>query len=79
MENRTLAKKIGVPKSTLHDAMKCGLLRTTKSHIKPMLTEPNKAVRIAYCLRNDQDNCFSTMMNPVDIDEKWFYIYQVNT
>ncbi len=44
-----------------------------------MLTEPNKAARIAYCLWNVQDNCFSTMMNPVNIDEKWFYLYQVNT
>ncbi len=68
----TLSKKIGVPTSTLHRAMKCGILRTTKGHIKHMLTEPNKAARIAYCLGNVKDNCLSTMMNCVDIDEKWF-------
>ena len=43
-----------------------------------MLTEPNKAARVAYCLGNVQDNCFSSMFNRVDIDEKWFYLYQVN-
>ncbi len=57
----TLAKKIGMPKSTLHDAMKRGILWTTKSHIKPMLTEPNKAACVDYCLGNVQDNCFKSM------------------
>ena len=75
----TLAQKIGVPKSTLHDAMKRGLLRTTKSHIKPILTEANKAACVAYCLGNIQDNCFTSMFNRVDIDKKWFYLFQVNT
>ncbi len=68
-----------MPKSTLHRAVKLGLLWTTKSHIKPMLMEPNKAARVAYCLGNVQDNCFSNMLTRVDINEKWFYLRQVNT
>ncbi len=63
----------------VHCAVKLGLLQTTKSHIKPMLTEANKAARVAYCLGNVQDNCFSEMLNRVDSNEKWFYLFQVNT
>ncbi len=75
----TLAQKIGVPTTTLHRAVKQGLLWTTKSHIKPMLTEANKAARVTCCLWNVQNNCFTSMFNHVDIDEKWFYLFQVNT
>ena len=77
---RSLGKKVGIPRATLGRALKLGLLKTTKSHIKPILTPENKATRVAYCLSNlDQQNCFLPMFNRVDIDEKWFYLTQINT
>ena len=77
---RSLGKKVGIPRATLGRALKLGLLKTTKSHIKPILTPENKATCVAYCLSNlDQQNCFLPMFNRVDIDEKWFYLTQINT
>ena len=48
---RSLAFKIGVKKSTLHDSLKKGLLSRTTSSIKPFLTPQNMEARVAYvCL-----------------------------
>jgi hypothetical protein len=47
---RTLAFKIGIPKSTVHDALKKGLLKHTRNSIRPILTDKNKADRVYYCL-----------------------------
>ena len=67
---RTLADYTGIPKSTLHRALKAGLL-------KVLLTEDNKTSRIAYCKGFvEEDGCFSDMLDCVDIDEKWFYLTQ---
>ena len=77
---RSLAKAVGIPRPTLGRAIKRGLLRTSKSHVRPMLTQQNKAVRVAYCKSHlDQENSFVPMLDRVDIDEKWFYLTQVNT
>lgn len=66
----SLARKVGVPKTTLG----------TKCHMKPMLTPKNKREHVAFFQSNvDQENCFVTMLNRVDIDKKRFYLTQVNT
>ena len=76
---RSLARKVGVPKTTLGHALKLGFLKTKKFHVKPMLTPENKRAHVDFCQSNvDQENCFVTMLNRVEIDEKWFYLIQVN-
>jgi hypothetical protein len=45
----TLASKVGIPKSTIHDALKKGLLKHTRNTIRPILTDKNKADRVVYC------------------------------
>jgi hypothetical protein len=42
-----LAFQVGIPKSTLHDALKKGLLKHTRNTIRPILTDKNKADRVA--------------------------------
>jgi len=73
---RSLAIKVGIPKSTLHRALKYGALQRTTSSIKPHLTPHNMIQRVDYCRSfiESADNYFSDMMDRVDIDEKWFYI-----
>ena len=77
---RSLAPKVGLSKSALHDALQRGLLKRTTSAIKPHLTPENIQRRINYCLSfvDVDDKCFNDMMDRVDIDEKWFYITTVN-
>jgi hypothetical protein len=76
---RTLAFKIGIPKSTVHDALKKGLLKHTCSSIRPILTDKNKADRVNYCLSFEQDGHFTDILERVDIDEKWFHMTEVAT
>ena len=76
---RMLAFKIGIPKSTIHRALKTGHLKHTRNSIRPILTDKNKADRVAYCLRYVHDGQFIDMLERVDIDEKWFYLTEVNT
>lgn len=75
---RSLAKEIGVRKSTLHNRFKEGLLRRHSSTLKPLLTEQNKRERLQWCLAMlDQRTLphepkFSAMQNIIHMDEKWF-------
>jgi len=73
---RTLSFKIGIPRSTIQQAMKLGLLKSSKNSIKPILTPKNKLDRLNYCHSFVQDNSFVNMIDRVDIDEKWFYLSQ---
>ena len=75
----TLASKVGIPKSTIHDALKKGLLKHTRNTIRPILTDKNKADRVVYCCSFVQDGQFVDMLERVDIDEKWFYMTEVAT
>lgn len=43
---RTLAFQVGIPKSTIHDALKKGLLKHTRNTSRPILTDKNKADRV---------------------------------
>jgi hypothetical protein len=56
--------------------MKLGLLKSSKNSIKPILMPKNKLDRVNYCHSYVQDNSFVDMLDPVDIDEKWFYLSQ---
>ena len=76
---RTLAFQVGIPKSTIHDALKKGLLKHTRNTIRPILTDKNKADRVVYCCSFVQDGQFVDMLERVDIDEKWFYMTEVAT
>ncbi len=75
----TLAFKIGIPKSTVHDALKKGLLKHTRISIMPILTDKNKVDRVNYCLSFVQDGHFTDILERVGIDEKWFYMSEVAT
>jgi hypothetical protein len=77
---RTLAYKVGIPRTTMQQALKIGCLKTSKNSIKPFLTPKNKADRAAYCHRFvGEDSWFGDMMDRVDINEKWFYLSEVVT
>ena len=76
---RTLAYKVGIHKSNIHDALKKGLLKHTQNTIRPILTDKNKADRVVYCCSFVQDGQFVDMLERVDIDEKWFYMTEVAT
>ena len=39
---RTMASKVGIPKSTIHYTLKKGLLKHTRNMIRPILTDKNK-------------------------------------
>ena len=73
---RTLSFKIGIPRSTIQQAMKLGLLKSSKNSIKPILMPKNKLDRVNYCHSFVQDNSFVDMLDRVNIDEKWFYLSQ---
>jgi hypothetical protein len=76
---RTMASKVGIPKSTIHYTLKKGLLKHTRNTIRPILTDKNKADRVVYCCSFVQDGQFVVvdMLERVDIDEKWFYMTEV--
>jgi hypothetical protein len=76
---RTLSFKIRIPTTTLHRALKLGLLKLSKDSIKPILTQKNKLDCSAYCHSFVQENSFVNMLDRVDIDEKWFYMSQIVT
>ena len=76
---RTLACKVGIPKSTIHNLLKKGLLKHTRNKIRPILTDKNKADRVVYCCSFVQDGQFVDMLDGVDIDEKWFYLTEFAT
>lgn len=77
---RSIAKSLGVSKSTLQRRIKEGELRPHTNAIKPDLTHANKTKRLEFCLSMitrslpNSNPTFHDMFNIVHIDEKWFYI-----
>jgi hypothetical protein len=65
---RTFAFKVGIRKSTIHDASKKGLLKHTRNTIRPILTDINKADMVVFCCSFVQDGKFIDMLERVDID-----------
>jgi hypothetical protein len=73
---QTLSFKIGIPRSTVHRALKLELLKSSQNSIKLILTPKNKVDRIAYCHSFVREQTFVDMLDRVDIDERWFYLSQ---
>ncbi|VFQ73407.1 unnamed protein product [Cuscuta campestris] len=77
---RALAAAIGKPKSTVHEWVKRGMLRSHSNAIKPYLTDANKITRLRFCLDHvDPYNMgsmpkFKTFNNVLHIDEEWFFM-----
>ena len=75
---RSLAKAIGVPKSTVHRWFKEGKLRRHSNTLKPLLKEGNKKDRLRWCIcMLDQRTLpnepkFIDMENIIHLDEKWY-------
>ncbi|VFQ76659.1 unnamed protein product [Cuscuta campestris] len=77
---RSLAAAIGKPKSTVHEWINKGMLRSHSNAIKPFLTDGNKISRLRFYL--DQVDPYSMPIHPqfksfhnvLHIDEKWFYM-----
>jgi hypothetical protein len=84
---RSLAAALKIPKSTLFTMMKEGrnereaVIMPVSLSSKPMLTEEHKSQRVFYCcsfLNNIvPDRCFHDYYDHVHIDEKWFFISEV--
>lgn len=84
MKIRTLDSEMGIPLTTLFDAMKRDPLQTCQrktSSVKPYLSDSNKAARIRYAqiklAPQPALGCpwlFCKMMEGVYIDEKWVYL-----
>jgi hypothetical protein len=76
---RSTSYALNVSKSTLHRALKSGVIRRHSNAIKPYLKEENKRARLQFCLSMldptslPHDPTFVGMYNMVHIDEKWFY------
>ncbi|VFQ99233.1 unnamed protein product [Cuscuta campestris] len=77
---RSLAAAIGKPKSTVHEWIKKGMLRSHSNAIKPYLTDDNKVARLRFCLNQVEPDSmslqprFNSFHNVLHIDEKWFFM-----
>ncbi|VFQ61114.1 unnamed protein product [Cuscuta campestris] len=77
---KSLAAAIGKPKSTVHEWIKKGMLRSHSNAIKPYLTDANKVARLRFCLNQvERDSMplqprFNSFHNVLHIDEKWFFM-----
>jgi hypothetical protein len=77
---RSLARALGISKSTLYKKFKVGKIRRHSSSLKPALTEANMRDRLEFCismlnettLGDETGPSFTNMHNIVHIDEKWF-------
>ena len=78
---RSLAYASGIPVSILTRKIQKGLLFSSRSYLKPCLTERHKKLRFDFVMKslNLQKNLqgsydFSDMDHVVHVDEKWFFI-----
>jgi hypothetical protein len=81
---RSLAKQIGVSKSTVQNAIKSGDIKRHSNPIKPALTNENKLTRLRHCISQiipetlDDNPLFDGFYDVIMVDEKWFSIAEVN-
>jgi hypothetical protein len=85
---RSMSKQLGVLLGTVHRFKVMGLIISHTSAIKPFLTEENKYIRLYYALDRVERVVVGPGLPPVyrfrggfdevHIDEKWFYITQIN-
>ncbi|KAF0717211.1 Aste57867_2438 [Aphanomyces stellatus] len=75
---KRIASIVNMPATSLHRYFKQGLLVRHSSHLKPLLTDANKAARLKWAQKFvGPDLVFDDMMSYVHIDEKWFYMTRV--
>lgn len=83
MNIRSLACALNMPKSTLYDRIKEGLIRSHTNAVKPYHTDKNKTARLRYCMSMLEQSSlnqiisppiFQEMFNVIHIDEKWFFM-----
>jgi hypothetical protein len=85
---RAVAKVVGISAATVCRKKKEGIILAHTNSIKPLLTEQNKLTRLLYALDRVQliptgaglppRYVFRAGYDEVHIDEKWFYITQIN-
>ncbi|KAF0748044.1 hypothetical protein AaE_007495 [Aphanomyces astaci] len=80
---RTMAKATGVPKTALWRLVKAKKLNRRTSRLRPMLTPQHRVARYNFAKSFIRDGYqgrrqWHDMLDCVHIDEKWFYITQVN-
>jgi hypothetical protein len=83
---RSLLQSMGIPHATIHRFCKYDkIIRRSKSHIKPSLTESNKFLRMMYAADQisyyNHDNnkmYFDPYKFEVHLDEKWFFMSEVD-
>ncbi|KAF0775509.1 hypothetical protein AaE_000791 [Aphanomyces astaci] len=80
---RSIAAAMDMPRSTLHEYDRRGIFVKYTSHIKPQLSDANKAVRVKWSMDfvhsvSTTDFVFDSMMDYVHVDEKWFFATRVN-
>ena len=72
---RSLSHATGIPRSTLNDYLRRGILRRRQSSIKPFLTEANRLRRYNWAKSFvESDGKFCDVMGRIMMDEKWFHI-----
>ena len=75
----SLASAIHLAKSTMHRRVREGHLRPHTNPVKRLLTDENKKARLRFCLfmlthdLNLNVSLFSSMLNNVHIDEKYWF------
>ncbi len=77
-----LSNSSGVSVVTLHRALKRGDLKSESRRPKPLLTVQNRFERVQWSLsfvnQFNSSRPYYCMLNCVHVDEKWFYIMQMN-
>jgi hypothetical protein len=81
---RSLAKALGVNRSTLHRRFKWGKVKRITDTLKPSMTLANKIQRLQFCVSMLDENFdeklpskFKEMDDIVHMDEKWFDMTRV--
>ncbi|ETV64386.1 hypothetical protein H257_18710 [Aphanomyces astaci] len=79
----SLAVSSGIPRTTLWRILQTKKLQRRTSRLKPMVTDQYKADRVAFARSFVQetannDMVWHEMCDCVHIDEKWFYLTEVN-
>ncbi|ETP47884.1 hypothetical protein F442_06236, partial [Phytophthora nicotianae P10297] len=74
----TLARALGIQKSTLYVYYRAGVFRSHTARVKPMLTEKQHVDGVKFALgfvhRGPSNTLmFDSMTDYVHLDEKWFY------
>ncbi|KAG3249378.1 hypothetical protein PI124_g5944 [Phytophthora idaei] len=76
---RAASLACGVTRATLQRRVKGGQVVAHVSNVKPLLTDENKAARLAWCVLHVQRNAllFNNMYDTIHVDENIFYLTAV--